>query len=185
MPPVTRETLAAWGRQAPLYGRPVIEQLRHPVFHVASEYYHDRPVQWGVMGQVLETLLFRLAVQNETHCPGLRHDELIPVAREAFEQGRRLKCRRPDLLAAIREEAGAEEWRSACNLVFRVAAMAGGIHPAALAGAILLWEFQNYGRGHGLYGGQLERFVRYFGFSIRDWPFRPLPGDSCDGVQVE
>jgi len=156
----------AWVRSvADSYGRAVSEQLRHPVFRVAAEYYVDRPVQWRAMSAALEYVLGELLIQSEVYCPAC-YPELISLVKVAFKRGRLMSRRRNGLVDAIRDEAGPEEWRNAGRQTFEVAQLAGSLQPAALAGAIHLWDYQNYGAGDGFYGSRLERFIRWFDMAI-------------------
>ena len=164
--PIDLLHLRAWVRSvADSYRRPVLDQMRHPLFRVGAEYYVDRPIQWSVMEATLESVLVDCRLQSEANCPR-DHDQLIALVEAGVEAGRRLQRSRPGDLKAIREEAGLSEWNYACQVVSEVAEQAGSTQPSPLEKAVCSWHQRTCGPGDGTYGWELTRAVRAFDFAV-------------------
>jgi hypothetical protein len=94
-------------------------------------------------------------------------NHIVEWVRSGLEFGRQIKAHEPLRVSKIFGEIGESEVETVRRLVTSVVARAGGMKPAALAGAILIWHKKTHERNEpSSYARRLERIVHCVDFAV-------------------
>ena len=135
-------------------GRPLTEQMAHPLLRLARLNYGATPIEGAAMEVFLTESLAALGV-TEDECPTAEADLAGWITR-ALTYGRHLQAERPERVAAILAETGEVQVQHVRELVAEVVGIAGGtldlqrlvpaILDTAFVGTKVDWYGQNLAR---------------------------------------